>query len=90
MENCALPTWEGLLPRLPFTGLSQESDPRTAQGFAVYGHTGQKAGPYPLLSAGFPAPVPGNGWSHRPCDPRDPEHTLLLQGLPPTSPPEHC
>ena len=61
----------------------------TAQGVAFYGHTGQKPGLYPLLSAGFPAPVPGNCWSHRPCDPWDPEPTLSLQGLPPNSPPEH-
>ena len=55
----------------------------TAQGVAFYGHTGQKPGLYPLLSAGFPAPVPGNCWSHRPCDPWDPEPTLSLQRLPP-------
>ena len=34
-------------------------------------------------------PVPGNSWRHCPWDPWDPEPTLSLQGLPPTSPPEH-
>ena len=72
METCALPAWEGLLSLLSFAGPSQESDPMTAQEFAVYGHTEEKAGPYPLLSASFPAPVPRNS----PCDPGDPEHTL--------------
>ena len=45
VETCALPARKGLLPLLAFAGPSQESGPMTAQGFAVYGHIGQTAGP---------------------------------------------
>ena len=89
METCALPAWEGILALLSFAGLSQELGPMTAQGFAAYGHTGQTADPSPAALSWVPAPVPGKSWRHRPWDPWDPEPTLLLQGLPPTSPPEH-
>ena len=63
--------------------------PRDCTGFAAYGHTGQRVGPSPAALSGVPAPMPGNSWRHCPWDPWDPEPTLLLQGLPPTSPPEH-
>ena len=89
METCALPAWEGVLALLAFAGLSQERGPVTAQGFAAYGHTGQTAGLSPTALSQVPAPVPGNSWCHHPWDPWDPEPALLLQRLPPTSPPEH-
>ena len=89
METCSLPAQEGFLALLAFAGLSQELGPVTAQGFAAYGHTGQTAGPSPAALSQVPAPVPGNSWHHCPWDPWDPEPTLSLQGLPPTSPLEH-
>ena len=89
METCALPAREGVHALLAFAALSQELGPITAQGFAAYGHTGQTAGPSPAALSQVPATVPGNSWRHHPWDPWDPEPTLSLQGLPPTSPPEH-
>ena len=89
MEPCALPAQEGFLALLVFAGLSQELGPMTAQEFAAYGHTGQRAGPSPTAPSRIPTPVPGNSWCHHPWDPWDPEPTLSLQGLYLTSPPEH-
>ena len=89
METCALRAREGVLPLLAFAGLSQERGPVTAQEFAAYGHTGQRAGPSPTAPSRIPTPVPGNSWCHHPWYPWDPEPTLSLQGLPLTSPPEH-
>ena len=89
MKTSALRAREGVFPLLAFAGLSQECGPVTAQWFAAYGHTGQTAGPSPAALSQVPTPVPGNSWRHCPWDPWDPEPTLSLQGLPPTSPPEH-
>ena len=68
METCALPSREGVLPLLAFAGLSQERGPVTAQEFAAYGHTGQRAGPSPTAPSRIPTPVPGNSWCHHPRD----------------------
>ena len=68
VETCALPAREGVLPLLAFAGLSQERGPVTAQGFAAYGHTGQRAGPSPTAPSRIPTPVPGNSWCHHPWD----------------------
>ena len=79
MEPCALPAQEGFLALLVFAGLSQELGPVTAQEFAAYGHTGQRAGPSPTAPSRIPTPVPGNSWCHHPWDLWDPEPTLSLQ-----------